>query len=89
MSSTKKSAYAHEQKMHVHRHNGLCGRIISIRRQLNILSRCSSLTNNARDQILEALTHIQAAEHDVWCNRKELDGSVTLVKHKSKPDQDV
>ena len=73
----------HIQRMHVHRHNSYHGTVMLMRSHLKRLSSARSFTHNAIDLVNEIDRLLGRLALEVWMYRRELDGQLKVVKHKS------
>ena len=77
-----------DQQMRQHRHNGNLGVVTRARNFLKGISE-DSLTDLAKDELHRARTALSNLEEDIYCYRKDLDGSIATIKHKKPHDETV
>ena len=67
-------------------HNGLNGTVQMMMRYLIGIRRAPSLTPRGRRLIIEIERLLERLDEETWTFRRELNGDITIMKHKNKRD---
>lgn len=73
-------------RSHNHEHNRINGTLGYIGGQLRRVADADSLTPRAHFYLMKAWAYVARAEEETWRHRKDLDGSITRVKHARERD---